>query len=176
MNDSTARILVVDDEEANLALVLEVLHAASYTTVSARDGLEALDKFEKYQPDLVVLDLMMPRLDGLEVCSRIRHRGHHQDVPILMMTGLDELDIKRRALDVGIDDLLFKPIEPRELQLRVRALLQLRRCDQCHARQDADLARARQGFADLDRQLAQLADQPGLAAVRDACHRLTQQL
>ncbi|NQU12006.1 response regulator [bacterium] len=182
MNDLPARILVVDDEEPHLEFITEVLHGAGYTTVAARDGLEALDKFEKYQPDLVVIDLMLPRLNGLEVSSRLRHHPHGQTVPILMMTGLLEPEVKIQALQGGIDDLLTKPIAPIELEHRVRALLKLRFCNECEARQQAAVGRLHRGLADVEQLLATLAALPSLqaepgardqlAAAREICGQL----
>ena len=121
-----AKILVVDDDEQNLMLFEQVLRRANHTVVKARDGIEALDKFDKCQPDLVLLDLMMPRLNGYDVCCRLKNNVHAQTVPIIMLTAIDEHEARATALQMGADDFLVKPVDPTELMARVRALLRVR--------------------------------------------------
>ncbi|MGZ3632163.1 MAG: response regulator transcription factor [Candidatus Limnocylindrales bacterium] len=113
-------ILVVDDERHIVDLLRLYLEQAGFAVVSARDGQEALRLAERHDPDLVVLDLMLPELDGLEVTRELRRRG---DVPILMLTARRE-DVDRIVgLEVGADDYLTKPFNPRELVARVKAIL-----------------------------------------------------
>jgi DNA-binding response OmpR family regulator len=113
-------ILVVDDEANIIELVRLYLEGAGYAVVAARDGPSALDAHERVDPDLVVLDLMLPGLDGIEVTRELRRRG---DTPILMLTARAE-DIDRiLGLELGADDYLTKPFNPRELVARVRAIL-----------------------------------------------------
>lgn len=125
------KILLVDDEEANLALIEALLEHENYTIIKARDGVEALDLFEKIQPNLVLLDLMMPRLNGFEVCKRLRHLNSSRYVPIIMLSGYDDTDAKRQALEVGANDFLRKPVEGIELLARIRSHLHPLRCKSC---------------------------------------------
>ena len=113
-------ILLVDDEDSVQKLLAYPLERDGFRVVPARDGEEALSRFEREQVDLVVLDLMLPRLDGLEVCRRLRAQS---SVPIIMLTARgDELD-KVVGLELGADDYITKPFSIREFRSRVRALL-----------------------------------------------------
>ncbi len=113
-------ILLVDDEDSVQKLLAYPLERDGYRVLPARDGEEALDRFGRDQVDLVVLDLMLPRLDGLEVCRRLRAQS---SVPIIMLTARgDELD-KVLGLELGADDYITKPFSIREFRSRVRALL-----------------------------------------------------
>jgi len=119
MPDS-ATILLVDDEESVQKLLTYPLERDGYRVVQARDGEEALARFEAERVDLVVLDVMLPRLDGLEVCKRLRA---HSAVPIVMLTARgDELD-KVLGLELGADDYITKPFSIREFRSRIRAIL-----------------------------------------------------
>src|SRR5688572_24501275 len=113
-------ILLVDDEANIIQLASMYLQKEGYHTLSASDGLMALDLFEARQPTFVVLDLMLPKLDGWEVCKRIRSKS---DVPILMLTARDEDIDKIVGLELGADDYMTKPFNPRELVARVKAIL-----------------------------------------------------
>ena len=97
MTTPIAKILVVDDEEANLDFFEFILKAENYIVVKARDGIEALEKFDQLQPDIVLLDLMMPRLTGYDVCERLRRNPNARHVPIMMLTGMEERDIRISA-------------------------------------------------------------------------------
>lgn len=117
------KILVVDDEQDAVDLVAFNLKQAGFQVVTAADGAEALDKVHKHQPDLIVLDVMMPELDGLEVCKLIRRDSATAGIPILMLTAkATEVD-RILGLELGADDYVIKPFSPRELVLRVRKLL-----------------------------------------------------
>lgn len=113
-------ILLVDDERNIIELATMYLKQAGYQITSAGDGLTALEKAEHDKPDLVVLDLMLPKLDGWEVCKRIRANS---DLPILMLTARDEDIDKIVGLELGADDYMTKPFNPRELVARVKAIL-----------------------------------------------------
>src|SRR3954464_8500142 len=113
-------ILLVDDEDAVQKLLTYPLEREGYRVVSARDGEEALDRFGEANPDLVVLDIMLPRLDGLAVCKRLRARS---TVPIIMLTARDDELDKVVGLELGADDYITKPFSIREFRSRVRALL-----------------------------------------------------
>ena len=113
-------ILVVDDEANIIALARMYLEKEGYRVESAADGAKALRKVDELQPALVVLDLMLPEVDGWEVCRRVRAKS---DVPIIMLTARDDDVDKIVGLELGADDYLTKPFNPRELVARVRAVL-----------------------------------------------------
>ncbi|HKJ35011.1 MAG TPA: response regulator transcription factor [Solirubrobacterales bacterium] len=120
MAESEARILLVDDEESIQTLLTYPLRKEGYDVVSAHDGREALDRFSEGGFDLVVLDVMMPRLDGIEVCRRLRARSQ---VPIIMLTARDDEVDKVLGLEIGADDYITKPFSVREFRSRVKATL-----------------------------------------------------
>ena len=117
---TAATILLVDDEESVQKLLTYPLEREGYRVVQARDGEEALERFAAEQVDLVVLDLMLPRVDGLEVCRRLRAES---TVPIIMLTARDDEVDKVLGLELGADDYITKPFSIREFRSRVRALL-----------------------------------------------------
>jgi DNA-binding response OmpR family regulator len=120
MARSQARILLVDDEQAVQTLLTYPLRKEGYEVVGAVDGQEALDRFAEQRFDLVVLDIMLPKLDGIEVCRRMRTRSQ---VPIIMLTAKgDEID-KVVGLEMGADDYITKPFSVREFRSRVKAAL-----------------------------------------------------
>ncbi len=115
-----ATILVVDDEPKITRLVRDYLESAGFTVVTAADGREALMRARTERPDLVVLDLGLPQLDGLDVTRRLRREG---DLPIIMLTARDDETDKLIGLELGADDYVTKPFRPRERVARVRAVL-----------------------------------------------------
>jgi two-component system alkaline phosphatase synthesis response regulator PhoP len=117
----SAKIMVVDDEESIVKLVSFNLHQEGFETISAGDGHEAWDKIKAESPDLVILDVMLPGMDGFALCRLLRQEGI--DTPILMLTARDEEIDKVLGLEMGADDYLTKPFSPRELVARVRAIL-----------------------------------------------------
>jgi DNA-binding response OmpR family regulator len=114
------RILVVDDEPQIVGLLRSYLEREGYDVAEAADGETALGAFSHLRPDLVILDIMLPRLDGREVCRRIRETAH---TPIIMLTARDEESDKLLGLELGADDYITKPFSPREVVARVRAVL-----------------------------------------------------
>lgn len=120
-------ILVVDDAEFNRTIIGAMLEDAGYRDIRyARSGAEALDAVDACPPDLVLLDIMMPGIDGFEVCRRIRANFGNADLPILVQTALSSMDDRNRAFEVGATDLVAKPIERHELLARVRIHLENR--------------------------------------------------
>jgi DNA-binding response OmpR family regulator len=113
-------ILIVDDDRAMVGMVAALLGEEGYDVATAYDGEQAIRRHRDDQPDLVVLDRRLPRVDGDEVCRQIRASG---DTPILMLTGEKGSDERAKLLDAGADDYLEKPFAPKELRARVRALL-----------------------------------------------------
>jgi len=134
MSDSSPTILLVDDEDAVRRLLAFPLEKDGYEVVQAADGEEALARFAEHDVDLVVLDIMLPRLDGLEVCKRLRSTSQ---VPIIMLTARDDELDKVIGLELGADDYITKPFSIREFRSRVRALL--RRTRQSSAPVDGEL-------------------------------------
>ncbi len=120
MPDASARILLVDDEQAIQTLLSYPLRRDGYEVVTATDGRQALDRFAEQRFDLVVLDVMMPNMDGIEVCRRLRSRSQ---VPIIMLTARDDENEKVLGLEIGADDYITKPFSVRELRSRIRAAL-----------------------------------------------------
>jgi DNA-binding response OmpR family regulator len=118
--EGSARILLVDDEHAVQTLLTYPLRKDGYEVISARDGREALDRFAEQRFDLVVLDIMLPKLDGIEVCRRLRSRSQ---VPIIMLTAKDDEVDKVVGLEIGADDYITKPFSVREFRSRVKAAL-----------------------------------------------------
>jgi DNA-binding response OmpR family regulator len=114
------KILIVEDERNIASFVSMYLKKERYQVEIARDGAEALAKFESIKPDLIVLDLMLPDMDGLEICRQVRTGS---DVPILMLTARDDDVDKIVGLEVGADDYLTKPFNPRELVARIKTIL-----------------------------------------------------
>ena len=115
------RILVVDDEPAVRESLASSLAFEDYEVVTAIDGVSALDELDRTRPDLAILDVLMPRMDGLTTCRRLRARG--ETLPVLMLTARDTIGDRVTGLDAGADDYLVKPFELDELLARVRALL-----------------------------------------------------
>ncbi len=117
----SARILVVEDEMAMRIGLEDCLKGEDYRVLSAADGEKGLQKAIEEKPDLILLDIMLPRLDGFSVCAELRRLGH--TVPVLMLTAKGQVEDRVRGLDVGADDYLVKPFSTDELLARVRALL-----------------------------------------------------
>lgn len=120
---SGATILVADDNPDNVQLLREVLERSSYTVIAAYDGDEALLKVAEASPDLVILDVMMPGKDGFEVCRRLKKWEQTRNIPVLMLTSLQDVADKVRGIESGADEFLTKPVDMLELQTRVKALI-----------------------------------------------------
>jgi len=120
----TARILVVDDDDFILKLLTVALSRAGHTVFTASDGSEALSQVNGIQPDLIILDVGMPGLDGYEVCRKLRRRPRFAHLPIIMLTANDTLEQKLKGFEAGTDDYMVKPFQPAELEARVQVLLQ----------------------------------------------------
>jgi two-component system sensor histidine kinase/response regulator len=142
------RILVVDDHGTTLALLQSVLETGGFQVRTASGGLEALALFATCDPDLVVLDVLMPGMDGLEVCRRLRHTEKGQAIPILFLTADARRETQLAAIEAGGDDLLHKPSFHSELLIRVRSLLRIRHL-QTELRQERDQLRELQKQREL---------------------------
>ena len=152
----TARILVVDDKPENVRLLEALLVPRGYAVETAGSGAEALDCLARQPPDLVLLDLVMPEIDGYEVCRQIRATPQTEALPVIMVTASGRNE-KRSALDAGADDFLMKPLDPDELLARVRSLLRIKRYHDTIQQQAAELARWNRELEDrVDNQVAEM--------------------
>jgi putative two-component system response regulator len=123
---SSGVVLVVDDEELNRKLLRELLTSRGFQVEEAEDGEGALRKAETASPDVILLDVMMPRLDGLEACRRLKQNHRTQLIPVVLLTALSALDDRVAGLEAGADDFLTKPFHHPELLARVRALIRMK--------------------------------------------------
>jgi class 3 adenylate cyclase len=120
------KILIVDDEPFNLDLLEQELEEQNYTIERANDGAEALDKVPVFQPDLILLDYMMPKMNGLEVLRRLREDALYKSIPVILLTAKATQEDKVRGLDAGADDYVIKPFDSFELLARVRAMIRIK--------------------------------------------------
>mgnify|MGYP006274479597 CR=1 FL=1 len=138
---SNSTILVVDDNLQNLELLAAYLEELPCRILTAGDGLEAMDIVEHEQVDLILLDVMMPRMSGFEVCKKLKGSPNTRSIPVIMVTALNELGDIERGVECGTDDFLSKPVKKLELVTRVKSLLRVR-----HLKRELD-----QTLAYLDR-------------------------
>jgi two-component system alkaline phosphatase synthesis response regulator PhoP len=124
--EKTPTVLVVDDNQQNLELLQAYLEDVDCQAVPAHDGLEALEIIAKEPPDLILLDVMMPKMSGFEVCKRIKNDPKTSDIPVIMVTALNEFGDIERAIDSGTDDFLSKPVNKLELLTRIKTMLKLK--------------------------------------------------
>jgi len=124
--DKTPTVLIVEDDQPSLELLQAYLEDVNCETVLAHDGLEALEIIGKKTPDLVLLDIMMPKMSGFEVCKRIKNDPKTSDVPVIMVTALSEFGDIERGIDSGTDDFISKPVNKLELVTRVKIMLKLK--------------------------------------------------
>lgn len=122
----TPVILVVDDDHQNVELIQACLEDVECETISAGNGAEALDMVSKTRPDLVLLDVMMPKMSGFEVCRRLKSNPDTSDIPVIMVTALNEFGDIERGIDSGTDDFVSKPVNRLELLTRVKTMLKLK--------------------------------------------------
>lgn len=116
-----ARILLIEDEPALVEVLTDILETEGHRVLVARDGESGIESALSEKPALTLLDIMLPKINGFDVCSELRKRGHHS--PVLMLTAKDRIEDRVRGLDCGADDYLVKPFSTREMLARVRALL-----------------------------------------------------
>ena len=124
--DKTPIVLVVDDDEPSLELLQAYLEDVDCETIPAQDGVEALQIIAGKTPDLVLLDVMMPKMSGFEVCKRIKNDPKTSDIPVIMVTALNEFGDIERGIDSGTDDFISKPVNKLELVTRVKTMLKLK--------------------------------------------------
>ena len=119
-------VLIVDDNPQNVELLLAFLESLPVKLATAMDGVDALAKVKQHHPDLILLDIMMPRMSGFEVCRRLKSDPATRDIQILMVTALNELGDIEKASECGTDDFVSKPVNKFELLTRVKSLLRVR--------------------------------------------------
>jgi DNA-binding response OmpR family regulator len=139
-----SRILIVDDEPAIVEYLAEVLHGLGYVTATAGDGREALERIATEVPDLVLLDWVMPIMDGLQVCRALKENDRTRLIPVVIMTSLDGMDSRIKGIEAGADDFLTKPLNERQLIARVQTALRLKNAVD---RKLGELRRVRDHFA-----------------------------
>lgn len=169
-----SKILVVDDVELNRQLIASFLQQEGYENIYfAVDGLDALEKVKIHHPDIIILDLIMPNMDGYQVCRELKCDEQYKDIPILVQTALSEAEERVKAFDAGATDLLTKPVVPIELQARVRVHLQnrflLKDLQEYHKRirQDLEVARNMQeALLPNPKDLQEISAQYGLQIVQ----------
>jgi diguanylate cyclase (GGDEF)-like protein len=125
-NPEQSKILVVDDIPLNRKLQKTYLESVGYQVVLANDGLEALQRIEEESPDLILLDVMMPKMNGFQVCRRVKSLENTRFIPIIMVTALNEIEDKVKGVEAGADDFISKPFNKLELLARVKSLLRIK--------------------------------------------------
>jgi putative two-component system response regulator len=125
MNE-TSRILIVDDEKRSLHLMESILVPLGHEVIMAKDGEEALDMAQTLSPDIILLDIMMPRLNGFEVLRRLKQKEETRIIPIVIVTGLGGIEHRVKALELGADDFLTKPFETTELKARIKSFIKVK--------------------------------------------------
>ena len=123
----TARILIVDDVPANTRILAAKLVAEYYQVSEVYDGQAALDRAHDWQPDIILLDVMMPGMDGYETCRRLKSSDATMHIPVVMITALGEVDERVRGLEAGADDFLVKPVDFNTLYARLKPLVRDRK-------------------------------------------------
>jgi two-component system cell cycle response regulator len=119
----SARVLVVDDDPVNLTIVNRILQGGGHTTCCAHDGVEGLDLLTKFSPDIVVMDLLMPRLTGFDVIQRLRSHAGTRHIPVVLMTSLTEPEEESHARELGANAFFVKPVDPLGLLRQIDELL-----------------------------------------------------
>jgi diguanylate cyclase (GGDEF)-like protein len=154
------KILVVDDHEDNIELLRARLEARGYEVFGANDGQAALEQVDKVCPDLILLDVMMPKMDGMEVVRRLKANANLPFIPVIMQTALDSTENKVEGLDAGADDYITKPINFAELEARVNSLLRIKSLQSALAAREKELS-------ELNMRLRQISLTDGLTQVEN---------
>ena len=121
-------ILIVEDDPLSLKLTRDLLNVSGYTTIQADDGKMGVEKAKSDKPDLILMDIMMPGMNGFETTERLKSNPPTRDIPIIVVTSLDDRESRLYALQAGADEFLSKPVDRAELSVRVKNLLALKEC------------------------------------------------
>jgi two-component system sensor histidine kinase/response regulator len=157
-SETKAVVLVVDDDERNRFLAEAVLDSAGYAVTLAPSGSDALASFAREAPDLVLLDVMMPIMDGYETCKRLRELPGGENVPIVFLTANSDLSAHQKALDSGADDFLTKPLNRTELLIRVKSLIRIRALQRELVKNYDVIRDQRDALVNAERQKQELTD------------------
>ena len=157
-------VLIVDDLPANVDVVLGFLVEAGYRVLVSDGGHRALEQLARTLPDIILLDLMMPGLDGIQTCQRIKANKEWSHIPVIMMTAADELSKKLAAFEAGAVDFVTKPVQPEEVQARVQTHLQLRELQKSLEQKNQELAEEIELRLDAEKQLETSLEQALLIA------------
>lgn len=141
------KVLLVDDDERNLRLLKGILFTEPYEILTATDGFEALDSVHSHYPSLILLDIMMPGLSGFDVCQQLKSNPETRMIPVVMVTALNEVSDRVRAMEAGADDFLSKPVDATELIVRVRSLVRIYQLHTAVERMTAERLRFMAGVA-----------------------------
>ena len=144
------KILIVEDNQENIDLLYYFLSPQGYELTAVMDGVEAMKKVETDKPDLILLDIMLPKLDGFGVCERLKKNNDTKSIPIIMLTALKDLKDKIKSLEVGADDFISKPFENVELLARVKSLLRLKKYHDEIERKNVELEKKNQSLLQMD--------------------------
>jgi len=144
------RILIVEDNQENIDLLYYFLSPQGYELTAVMDGQEAIKAVESEKPDLILLDIMLPKLDGFAVCERLKKNNETKSIPIIMLTALKDLKDKIKSLEVGADDFISKPFENVELLARVKSLLRLKEYHDEIEKKNVELEKKNQSLMKMD--------------------------
>lgn len=171
-----ARILLVDDEERNIKLMKAILNSEGYRFEEAKDGVEALEKAAEFSPSLILLDIVMPELDGIEVCKRLKRNPSTQHIPIILVTFLEDRETKIKGLAVGANDFITKPVDSTELFVRTRNLLKVKEygdlLEQYNEKLKSDIDKQTEKLREAMKKLAESQERIRHGYL-DTIHRLT---
>ncbi|HWP56942.1 MAG TPA: response regulator [Candidatus Acidoferrales bacterium] len=146
------KVLIVDDEPFNLDVLEQELAEQGYVIERATDGADALEKLATFSPDVILLDYMMPRMNGIEVLERLRRDDRHKAIPVILLTAKGSQEDKARGLDAGADDYVVKPFDPVELLARVRSMIRIKRLHDSLEQWNRELAdKVNQQVAEIER-------------------------
>jgi DNA-binding response OmpR family regulator len=145
------KVLIIDDEERNVKLLKAMLMTEQHHALGVLSGEEALKAVPQFQPDLILLDVMMPGIDGFKVCRRLKADESTRTIPIVMVTALSEQEHRLRALEEGADDFLSKPVDKMELLIRVKSLLRIKRYHNDLLSSCTELAEKNERIQELER-------------------------
>lgn len=126
MSENIKKILIVDDEPRNIKLLKAVLDPKEYECVSVKNGQEALEKLKSYTPDVMMVDVMMPVMDGFELTRKIKSNSATKNIPVILVTALSDRDTRLQGMEAGAEEFINKPFVKEELMMRLRNLFRLK--------------------------------------------------